>query len=566
MNVKVNPDFWPEGVPYSIEYPVIPLHEVLKNSAKRFPNNAAITFMDRKISYIELDGLADRFATALHTLGVRKGDKVALFLPNMPQFIIAYYGVLRAGGVVTAISPLNMERELEHQLNDSGAETIVVGWGPEPLTRLFPLVMKIRERTGLKRVIVTSIKEYLPGFKGFLAGLLRKIPPLPNKEPGVYYMEELLEGNSPNPPKIDVDPKNDIAVLQYTGGTTGTPKGAILTNYNLVSNALMCSAWLRGKEGEEVFLGALPFFHIYGVTTALHAPIYLAGEIIPIIDPGRIEDILNAIQKCKVTVFCGVPTMYLMLINYQDINRYDLSSIRYCLSGAAPLPPEIQKRFMEITGGVLIEGYGLTEASPVTHANPLDETMESVKIGSIGLTWPDTEAKIVDLDTEEELDIGEVGELVVKGPQVMKGYWQMAEETADVLKDGWLHTGDIAKVDEDGFFYIVDRKKDLLKYMGYSVYPREIEDIIYEHPAVKQCAVLGKPDKTAGEIPVAYVVLKEGAAATEEELINFVRDRISPYKRIRGVVFRDKLPLTMVGKVLKRELMKEFMEENEVTS
>jgi len=565
MNVKTNPEFWPEDVPKSIEYPEIPLHEVLRRSAKKYPDNPAIIFMDGRITYKTLDELTDRFATALNALGVQKGDKVALFMPNMPQFIIAFYGTLRVGGIVTTISPLYRERELEYQLNNSDAETIVVGWGPGRLTKLYSLVMRIRGKTKLKRVIVTSIKEYLPGIKKFFAGLLGKIPPLPPKEAGVYYLEELLKEYPPNPPKIEIKPKEDIAVLQYTGGTTGIPKGAILTHYNLVSNAVMCSKWLRGREGDEVFLGALPFFHIYGMTLSLHAPIYIAGLTIPIIDPGNVMDSLTTIQKYNVTVLCGVPTMYLMLINYSDIDKYDLSSIRWCISGASPLPPAVQKKFMELSGGVLIEGYGLTEASPVTHANPLDKTMKTVKVGSIGITWPDTEAKIVDLNTGKELNIGEIGELVVKGPQVMKGYWKMPKETANTLKDGWLYTGDIARVDEDGFFYIVDRKKDILKYKGYSVYPREIEDVLYEHPAVKLCAVVGKPDKESGEIPIAYIVLKEEATATKEELINFVKEIVAPYKRIRDVVFREELPLTPVGKVLKRTLREELTKEGETT-
>lgn len=288
-------------------------------------------------------------------------------------------------------------------------------------------------------------------------------------------------------------------MLQYTGGITGIPKGAILTHYNFVYNAVMCSKWLRGREGDEVFLGALPFFHIYGMTLSLNAPIYIAGLTIPIIDPSNVIDSLTTIQKYNVTVVCSVPTMYLMLINHSDIDKFDLFSIRWCISGASPLPPTLQKKFMELSGGVLIEGYGLTEASPVTHANPLDKTMKTVKIGSIGVPWPDTEAKIVDLNTGKELKIGEIGELIVKGPQVMKGYWKMQKETANTLKDGWLYTGDIAKEDEDGFFYIVDRKKDILKYKGYSVYPREVEDVLYEHPAVKLCAIVGKPDKESGE-------------------------------------------------------------------
>jgi len=551
--------FWPEGVPQSIKYPEIPLYDLLRGTAEKYPNCTAMIFQDNKITYRELDTLSDKFATALSDMGVKKGDKVALFLPNIPQFVISYYGTLKTAAVVTPVSPLFKERELEYQLNNSEAETIVV------LDLLYPAVKNVRDKTKLKRIIVTSIAEYLPPLKRILGTLLKKVPTLKVvPEPGVYFFQELLAKYPPKPPKVEINPKEDVAALQYTGGTTGIPKGAMLTQCNLVSNAIACAEWLHVyKPGEDVFMTVLPLFHIYGMTTSMNAAIYNAGSMVllPRFDP---QEVLKAIEKYKVTIFCGVPTMYAVLVAQPNIAKYDISSVRFCISGAAPLPPEVQRKFMELTGGVLVEGYGLTESSPVTHCNPLDRTMKTVKIGSIGLPWPDTDAKIVDLETgKKKLKPGEVGEVVVKGPQVMLGYWKMPEETADVLRDGWLYTGDIGKIDEDGYFYITDRKKDLIKYKGYSVYPRELEDVVYEHPAVKMCAVVGKPDHVAGEIPKAFVVLKEGATATEEEIINFVEEKVAPYKMVREVEFRKELPITLVGKVLRRNLREEELKKAE---
>ncbi|MGQ9539026.1 MAG: long-chain-fatty-acid--CoA ligase [Candidatus Bathycorpusculaceae bacterium] len=545
--------FWPEGVPKYIDYPEIPLFQFLRDTAGKYPEKTAIVYFDRKISYKELDTITDKFATALTDFGVKKGDKVAIFLPNIPQFIMAYYGAIKTGAIATAISPLYKEREVEHQLNDSEAETIVV------LDLLYPIVEKVWEKTKLKRVIVASLKEYMPGAAAFLGSLLKKIPSHKvERKPNVYFFKELVDKYPPNPPKVEINPKEDLVALQYTGGTTGTSKGAMLTHMNLVSNAVMCKAWLKDvMEGEETFLAVLPLFHIYGMTTGMNAPIYIGGRIV-LLPRFDAVSTFQAIQKYRVTVFCGAPTMYAMLLAHPDLGKYDCTSVRFCISGSAPLPPEIQKKFMEVTGGVLVEGYGLTESSPVTHCNPLDKTMKTVKVGSIGIPWPDTDAKIVDAETgEKELAPGEIGELVVKGPQVMKGYWKMLEETNQVLRDGWLYTGDIGKMDEDGYFYITDRKKDLIKYKGYSVYPRELEDVLYEHPAVKLCGVIGKPDPVAGEIPKAFVVLKEGMTATEKEIMDFVNEKVAPYKAIREVEFRKELPMTMVGKVLKRVLQEE---------
>jgi len=544
--------FWPEKVRKHIDYPEIPLFEFLRKTAEKYPFKTALIYFHKEITYKELDLLTDKFATAIASLGVKKGDKVAIFLPNVPQFIIAYYGAIKTGAIATAISPLYKEREVEHQLNDLEAETIVV------LDLLYPVVEKVWSKTKLKHVIVTGLKDYMPKATAVLGSLLKKIPQQKvERKPNVYFFTELINKYEAKPPQVEINPKEDLVALQYTGGTTGTSKGAMLTHMNLVSNALMCAEWLQGDEGGETFLAVLPLFHIYGMTTGMNAPIYLAGKIVllPRFDP---VSTFKAIQNYRVTVFCGAPTMYAMLLAHPDLKKYDCTSVRFCISGSAPLPPEVQKKFMEVTGGVLVEGYGLTESSPVTHCNPLDKSMKTVKIGSIGIPWPDTDAKIMDLETgEKELVLGEIGELVVKGPQVMKGYWKMPEETAEVLRDGWLYTGDIGKMDEDGYFYITDRKKDLIKYKGYSVYPRELEDVLYEHPAVKLCGVIGKPDPVAGEIPKAFVVLKEGKTATEKEIIDFVNEKVAPYKAIREVEFRTELPMTLVGKVLRRVLQEE---------
>lgn len=544
--------FWPEGVPKHVDYPEIPLSDLLKNTAESNPNHVAIVYFDREMTYGELNIASDKFATALADLGVKKGDKVALFLPNIPQFVISYYGAIKIGAIETAISPLYKEREVEHQLNDSEAETIVV------LDLLYPILEKVLDKTKVKRVIVTGLKEYMPPAKAFLGSLLKKIPSHKvERKPNTYFFQELQSKYEANPPKVDINPKEDLVALQYTGGTTGISKGAMLTHMNLVSNAVACDAWLRGTKGGETFLTVLPLFHIYGMTTGMNAPIFLAGKMVTLPRFDAVST-FQAIQKHRVTVFCGAPTMYAMLLAHPDLKKYDLKSIRFCISGSAPLPPEVQKKWMEVTGGVLVEGYGLTESSPVTHCNPLDKSMKTVNVGSIGLPWPDTDAKIMDIETgEKELGLNEDGELVVKGPQVMKGYWKMPEESAAVLRNGWLYTGDVAKMDVDGYFYITDRKKDLIKYKGYSVYPREIEDVIYEHPAVKICAVIGKPDPVASEIPKAFVVLKEGKTATEEEIKRFVNSKVAPYKAVREVEFRTELPMTLVGKVLRRVLQEE---------
>jgi long-chain acyl-CoA synthetase len=541
---KPSSRFWPSDVPKNMEYPAVPLNEILEKTAEEYPEKTAIAYFEGEITYGELDALSDQFAAALAKLGVKKGDRVAVFLPNIPQFVIAYFGIFKAGAVLTAISPLHREREVEYQLSDSEAETIIA------LDSLYPIVEKVWHKTKLKRAIVTGLEEYASETSVSASKFEQRLD--------AYSFQELLKENvDAKPPRVSINPKEDLAALQYTGGTTGTAKGAMLTHMNLVSNAVMFAAWIKGATAKETFLTALPLFHIYGMTTSMNVPIRLASKMVllPRFDP---LTALETIQKHKITVFCGVPTMYAVLLANPELAKFDLTFIRVCISGASPLPPQVQKKFMQTTGGLLAEGYGLTEASPVTHCNPVDRTMRTVRLGSIGLPLPDTDAKIFDVETgKKALEPCETGELAVKGPQVMRGYWKKPEETANVLRDGWLYTGDIGKMDENGYFYITDRKKDLIKYKGYSVYPREIEDLLYEHSAVKLCAVIGKPEPMVGEIPKAFVVLKDGAKATETEIMEFVKEKVAPYNAIREVEFRKELPISSAGKVLRRVLQEE---------
>ncbi len=522
---------WPKDILKSIKYPDVTLHEILRETAAKYPQNAAIAYNGKELTYEQLDLLSNRFAHALTGLGVAKGDRVALFLPNVPQFVIVYFGALKAGAVVSAISPLYKEREVEAQLSDSEAQIVVA------LNSLYPIVEKVREKTRVKQVILTGLDENAPQLN----------------YPTTLDFNCLIKNNPNIALKIKVNPYADLAALQYTGGTTGKAKGAMLTHKNLVSNAIAFATWIKGNPAKETFLTALPLFHIYGMTTSMTVPICLAAKMVlmPKFEPAKV---FETIQRQKVTVFCGVPTMYSELLANPELGKYDLTSIRVCISGASSLPAQVQKSFMEVTCGFLAEGYGLTEASPVTHCTPVDLSMRTVKMGSIGLPLPDTDARIVDLETGEPLRQGETGELAVRGPQVMKGYWQRPEETAMVLRDDWLLTGDIARMDSDGYFYITDRKKDLIKTKDYSVYPRELEDILYEHPAVKLCAVVGKPDQMVGEVPKAYIVLKERATVSAEEILTFINNKVAYYKAIREVEFRKELPLNPAGKVLKRLL------------
>jgi long-chain acyl-CoA synthetase len=547
---------YPEGVKLHIDYPVIPLHGLLLEAASTHPGVVATSFMGAKLLYKEVVEQAGRLATALAAFGIKKGDRVAIILPNLPQAVIAYYGISMAGGVAVEFNPLYVEREMEFQLSDCGAKAAVV------LDLLYPRVAKVRERTKLENVIVTGIQDGL----AFPLNLLYPIKAKKEKRwvnvtpgPGVHRWKEVLAKHPNSPPRVEVDPKCDPAILQYTGGTTGVPKGAMLTHYNLVANALQVAAWVPDcQRGKERILGVLPLFHVYGMTCIMNLGTALAST--QILQPRFIiDDVLKAIAKEKPTLFPGAPTMYVGVINHPKAKEYDLRSIRACISGSAPLPVEVQTAFERITQGKLVEGYGLTEASPVTHANPI---YGKNKIGTIGLPFPDTDCAILDLETgERELGPGEIGELAIRGPQVMLGYWNRPDENAKVFKNGWLLTGDIAKVDEEGYFTIVDRKKDMIIAGGFNIYPREIEEVLYTHPKVQEAAAVGIPDEYRGESVKVYLVLKQGETLTAEEVVEFCRKNMAKYKVPRAVEFRVSLPKTIVGKVLRRLLLEEELKQ-----
>lgn len=547
--------FYDEGVPPTLEYPEVSLHWYLEESARKHPDTTATIlpgrFGETKLTYRELNELANRLANALIDLGVKKGDRVALYMPNCPQFAIAYYAILKAGGVVVTTSPLYSQREVEHQFNDSGAETVIL------LTMFYPIVKQVQANTKVKNVIATNIKEHLGGIDRLLFTLFmeKKQGHRIDLAEGDLWLADLLEKYPAEDPKVDVGP-DDMALFQYTGGTTGVPKAAVILHRNLVANVEQCSAWLPDvRIPGECHLAAIPLFHVFGMVTAMAWAVAIAAPMIMILNPRDIDALLKAINKYKPTLFMGVPTMYNAIISHPDITKYDVKSIRACISGSAPLPLAVKQKFEELTGGKLVEGYGLTESAVATHCNPMyGRNIE----GSIGMPMPDIDAKIVDLDTgTKDLPVGEVGELVLRSPTVMKEYWDMPDETEIALREGWLYTGDIAKMDEAGYFYIVDRKKDMIIASGFNVYPSEVEDVLYEHPKVLEAAVAGIPDPRRGETAKAWVVLKAGETATADEIRDFCRDKLAKYKIPTHVEFRDELPKTMVGKVLRRTLAAE---------
>lgn len=520
------------GVPHSIEYPEISLYEMFQETVKQYSDLPALSFMGHEITYAGLQSQVEKLAAALEGLGVKKGDRVAIHLPNCPQFPIAFYAALSLGAIAVPCNPMYVARELTHQLNDSETETIIT------LTSFYKMIKELQPKTTLKNIIAVNLEEDSV-----------KI------ETDDYSFASLMKeygGKQAQP--VEVLPE-DRAAFMYTGGATGVSKGAILQHRHLLANALQLKAWAPDlKNGEEIFLSVLPLYHSYGLTLALNLPV-LTGNKMVLLPRFELRSVLQTIDREKPTRFPGVPTMYVAINNAPDLHEYDLSSIKVCNSGAAPLPVKVQEEFEKITGGKLTEGYGLSEASPVTHSNPIYG--KNVP-GSIGLPIPDTEMKIVDIETgDTELPIGESGELCVRGPQVMEGYLNMPEETAQSLRDGWLYTGDIAKVDEEGYTYIVDRKKDMVIAGGYNIFPRDIEEVLYTHPKIKEAAVAGISDPYRGETLKAYVVLKEGETLTEEEVIEFCKENLAAYKVPKLVEFRTELPKTMVGKILRRALREE---------
>ncbi|TDA32284.1 MAG: long-chain fatty acid--CoA ligase [Hadesarchaea archaeon] len=570
---------WPERVPKSLGYSEEPLFSLLERSAERTPDKPSLIFFGKKITFRELNEATNRFANALLAMGLKKGDRVCLLLPNCPQFVIAYFGALKAGGVVVALNPLQTEREIEYEIKDSGAETAVT----LNMRLTLPKILSVREKTGLKRIIVSSLKEYLPFPLSlfFNLAMRKELVKMPKEGGGIFHFRRLLREYPPIKPGVEVKGE-DLALIQYTGGTTGLPKGCMLTHFNLLANARQVGAYsvqffpedrfeplpkhyqeflpaeqveryITGKEMGPV-LGVLPLFHVYGMTVIMNTSI--AGGMPIILFPrADLERILKAIRRYKPETFPSITTLAVALMEHPKAKECDFTSIRVTGFGAMSTPPHLKEKWSKLTGGFSIEGYGLSEASPVTHMMPA----HLKDLSSFGIPLPDTDAKVVDLETGEDLPPGKEGELCVRGPQVMKGYWNRPEETAEALKDGWLHTGDVVKMGENGLFYFVEREKDLIKYKGYLISPAEIENVIYEHPAVALCAVVGKPDEVAGEIPKAFVVLKEEykGKVTEKEIIDFCSQRLALYKKVREVEFREDLPKSLVGKVLRRVLREE---------
>ena len=555
-------EHYPEEIPTSLEYPKEPVQQYLINAAKRFPEKIALHFMGKEMSYKDLYDETLSFASYLQEIGISKGDRVAIMLANTPQAVISYFGILMAGGIVVQTNPLYTERELEYQMKDSGAKAIIT------LDILYPRVSKVMPNTNLKHIIVTAVKDYLPFPKNLVYPFIQKkqygIVVNVKHEGSTHLLKEIVNRKLNTLVTPEMDFEEDIALLQYTGGTTGQPKGVMLTHKNLVANSSMCSAWLyKCKPGEESVLGIVPFFHVYGMTTVLIFTVMQANKMI-ILPKFDALTTLKTIQKQRPTLFPGAPTIYIGLLNHPDLKKYDLSSIDSCISGSAALPHEVQDDFEKITGGKLVEGYGLTESSPVTHSNFLWDRPR-VK-GSIGVPWPDTEARIVSMDTGELVPVGEIGEIIIKGPQVMKGYWNRPDATEETIKEGWLYTGDLGYMDEQGYFYVVDRKKDMIIAGGFNIYPREIEEVLYEHPDILEVVAAGIPDSYRGETVKVYIVLKEGSTVTEEELNKFARKSLAAYKAPRLYEFREELPKTAVGKILRRTLVEEEIRKIEEDS
>ena len=550
-------EYYDDGVPRSIDYPEVPLHHFLEEAAEEFPDRPVSMFKGAKITYAEMNALSDRLAAALADMGVKKGTPVAIFMPNSPQFVMAFYAVLKIGGIVVATNPLYTGREIEHQMNDAGVEHMLV------MSNFYNTIKSVQSKTGLKKLVVTNIKEYFPGMLRFLFTLLKEKKEGHRVElsEGDYWLKDLLAKYEPSQrPEVDVKPE-DAAIYQYSGGTTGLSKAAIATHRNLVANSLQIRNFMPDiVRGEEIVLMAIPMFHVYGLVAGMSLGISSAASLVMVPNPRDMEDVLTSIEKYRPTIYPGVPTMYNAINNHPKVQagEIDVSSIRGCISGSAPLMRETKVTFEELTGGKLVEGYGLSEAPTATHCNPL---FGLNKEGSIGVPLPDVDARVVSLDDGVTvLGTGEIGELVIKGPQVMKGYLNMPTETANALQDGWLYTGDIARVDEDGFFFIVDRKKELIKPSGYQVWPREVEEAIAENPQVLEVGVAGIPDAYRGETVKAWVVLKPGESASEQDIKDWCKDKIAPFKIPTHVEFRDELPKTTVGKVLRRELVRQDQE------
>lgn len=563
---------WPDGVPYDISGYDKPLWSLLDEAAARWPDQTYTIFQDATRTYAQVKDTADRIANFLASRGVQKGDRCAIFLPNIPQYPAVFFGILKAGAVAVTCNPLYTSEELNFQMRDSGAKAIFVMDHPQ----FYRTAAQAIAGTDVETVVVCNIKSYLPGFKAFLGGLLGKIPKAADRDPNHVLLDDVVKNHPAEPPAVDVDPRSDLALILYTGGTTGVPKGASLTHSNLVYDTMASNEWVRlvpkeggppapvERGGAHTALGVLPWYHSYGMTLCLLGTVLTGNKVVCIPDPRAgnppFTDVLGSIQKYKVTTIVAVPTIYTAIINHPLTDKFDLTSIVGCGSGGAPCPVEVIRQFEAKTGAIIFEGYGLTETGPVLTTNPT--TAEKRKVGSTGLPIPGTDMKIVDLETgTTELPLGEEGEIAASGPQVMKGYWGRPEADAEVFReiDGqrFFLTGDIGKMDEDGFIVITDRKKDLILVGGFNAYPREIEEVLYTHPAVAEAAAVGVLDPKSGEHVKAFIQLKPGMEASQEEIIAFCKEHLAGYKRPREIEFRDELPKSVIGKVLRRVLRDE---------
>ncbi len=542
---------YPPGVDWNAALAARPLAALLDEAADRFADRPFLDFLGRRSTYRAVAGLVDRAARGLQEAGVGKGVRVGLFLPNTPYYVIGYFAVLKAGGTVVNFNPLYAERELVHQIADSGIEIMIT----LDLAILYDKMARLLGQAQLKRLVICPMAGILPFPKNLLFPIAKRaeVARIPADERHIPFRRLIANDGRPRP--VAIDPQKDVAVLQYTGGTTGVPKGAMLTHANLYANTDQSSLWFHGaRPGAERMLGVLPFFHVFAMTVVMNLSIRLGAEII-LLPRFDLDQVMETIHKKRPTLFPAVPTIYTAINHHKDLARYDLSSIRYCLSGGAPLPVEVKETFERNTGCVLVEGYGLSESSPVATANPI---VGVNKAGSIGLPLPGTVVEIVSLEEPRRvLPPGEKGELCIRGPQVMKGYWGRPEETALTLVGGRLHTGDVAIMDEDGYTFIVDRIKDMILCSGFNVYPRNVEEAIYLHPAVAECVVAGIPDEYRGQTVKAYVRLDEGRSLGREELLDFLKDKLSPIEMPKVVEFRDELPKTMIGKLSRKALMDE---------
>jgi len=552
------------GVPKSIDYPQKPLFHFLEEAAQKYPDKVCTIFKGAEVTYKEMDEITDTLAGALADLGVKKGDRVGIFMPNTPQFVMAYYAVLKAGGVVVASNPLYTASEIAHQAKDAGIEIMLV------MSNFYQTVKSAQDQTNVKTVIVTNLKETLPALTRVLFTLAVEKKGGHRIEGGLaegdIWMKDLLAKYQPSDrPNLDIGP-DDSCMFQYSGGTTGVPKGAVALHRNIVANSLQIANWMTDLEiGKEVVLMAIPLFHVYGMVAGMNFGLATGASLVMVPNPRDLKDVLDNISKYRASIFPAVPTLYNAINNHPDVlaGKYDLSSIKACISGSAALMRETKEKFEALTGGKVSEGYGLSEAPTASHCNPL---VGVNKTGSIGMPLPDVDCRIVDLDNgKTEMPIGEIGEIILKGPQVMHGYHNMPTETANSLREWkkgetWLYTGDIARMDEDGYFYIVDRKKELIKPGGYQVWPREVEEAISDHPKVLEVGVAGIPDPYRGETVKAWVVVKPGETLTVEEIREFSKEKLAKYKVPSHVEFRDELPKTTVGKILRRELVRQHKE------